>query len=268
MSLAETMTDLKPETTLDDIRREIDTIDDAILDLLVRRFAATGKVRAAKSSDGSIATSPLRPAREASLLRRLAQKGEGKLSPDLLGRLWRVILSASTQSQAPITLHLDRQLAADLEARLLIHEHFCGMAVLSHGGLAEAFSAAQDERGDLAVVATTSGWANDFTALTPSSLQVIGILPVTGHAGCPELLVFGHAEPTPSGQDETLVVSPLESGAGQDASAGWATHSGQWHVTALTGFLPDDHPALRRFLEDHPGSRVAGRYPRSIEVGI
>lgn len=91
------MSTLSPENTLDAIRREIDSIDDQILDLLERRFAATGRVKATKAGDGSIASSPLRPAREAAMLRRLIGKRGGAVSPELLVRLWRVILSASTQ---------------------------------------------------------------------------------------------------------------------------------------------------------------------------
>lgn len=80
--------------SLDDIRREIDGIDDAIFDLLIRRFEAMARVRAKKSGDGSIATSPFRPAREAAMLRRLLTRNGRRLPPELLVRLWRVILSA------------------------------------------------------------------------------------------------------------------------------------------------------------------------------
>ena len=64
------MTAHTPDNALDAIRREIDVIDDQVLDLLERRFAATRRVKATKASDGSIASSPFRPAREAAMLRR------------------------------------------------------------------------------------------------------------------------------------------------------------------------------------------------------
>ena len=65
------MTADSPDTSLDAIRREIDAIDDQILRLLMQRFAATGRVKATKAQDGSIAASPFRPAREAAVMRRL-----------------------------------------------------------------------------------------------------------------------------------------------------------------------------------------------------
>lgn len=65
------MTFDSPDTSLDAIRREIDAIDDDILLFLMQRFAATEKVKATKSHDGSIASSPFRPAREAAVMQRL-----------------------------------------------------------------------------------------------------------------------------------------------------------------------------------------------------
>ena len=68
------MTFDSPDTSLDAIRREIDAIDDDILLLLMQRFAATEKVKATKSHDGSIASSPFRPAREAAVMQRLIRE--------------------------------------------------------------------------------------------------------------------------------------------------------------------------------------------------
>ena len=101
------MTAATPDTSLDAIRREIDSIDDQILGLLMRRFAATARVKANKAQDGSIAASPFRPAREAKIMQRLIAQGGAAVPADVLVRLWRVILSASTQSQAQVTLHMD-----------------------------------------------------------------------------------------------------------------------------------------------------------------
>ena len=170
------MTALSPDTSLDAIRREIDVIDDQILDLLGRRFAATGKVKATKSSDGSIASSPLRPAREAVMLRRLIARRGVAVSPETLVRLWRVILSASTQSQAPITLHVDGAVERDLGTRLIISQHFCDMPVEVHTAPGRALATLRDRRGDLAIVATGSDWASNLSPAEPGAARVIGTL--------------------------------------------------------------------------------------------
>jgi chorismate mutase/prephenate dehydratase len=258
------MTTLSPETTLDAIRREIDSIDDQILDLLERRFAATGRVKATKASDGSIASSPLRPAREAAMLRRLIARRGKAVSPEILVRLWRVILSASTQSQAPVTLHLDEAPGHDLALRLLISQHFCGMAVEVHKSPLRALEVLRGRQGDLAVIATGSDWGQGFFLAEPGSPKVIGTLPVIAGGSRPPLLVFGYAEPQNSGDDETLVLS--FGPAPQLPLALWQASSGAFTLTSLPGFLDGEDPVLRELISRLPGACIAGRYPRPIKV--
>lgn len=253
----------KPDNPLDALRREIDIIDDAIIDLLLRRFAATAKVRAAKSQDGSIASSPFRPAREASMLRRLLARAGAGLPPDLVVRLWRVILSTSTQSQARITLHVDRAVGEDMTSRIAIAENFPGMEVRLHPDTSNALLAVGEAHGDLAILSTTSGWAEPFAAGAAGGATVIGRLPVAGAGGVPPLLVFGHAEPQASGDDETLIVSySMPTGF----SPLWQAQSGSWSLISLPGFLEEDSQQLHHIRTAVPGVRVAGRYPRPLKV--
>jgi chorismate mutase len=258
------MTAFSPDSTLDAIRREIDLIDDQILDLLGRRFAATSRVRATKAKDGSIASSPLRPAREAAMLRRLIAQGGRTVAPHVLVRLWRVILSASTQAQAPITLHLDAAAAADLDMRLMIGEHFCAMEVTSHGSPQQALEALRTRRGDLAILATRSDWTTEFAPDEDGAPRVIGVLPVISRESEPRLLVFGYAEPQDSGDDETLLISgePLVG----HVAASWQSSAGVRTLTGVPGFHGPDSPLIRELGSRQPGTFVAGRYPRPIKV--
>jgi chorismate mutase len=253
----------KPDNPLDALRREIDIIDDAIIDLLLRRFAATAKVRAAKSKDGSIASSPFRPAREATMLRRLLARAGAGLPPDLVVRLWRVILSTSTQSQAPIVLHMDKSVGDDISMRIVISQNFPGMDVRLHRDTDAALQAVGEAHGDLAILSTKSGWADAFSAGRAGGATVIGSLPVTATASERPLLVFGHAEAQDSGDDETLIVSPAQPSG---LSSLWQAQSGAWFLAGLPGFLEDDNQQLQRVLSVLPGARVAGRYPRPIKV--
>ena len=116
----------------------------------------------------------------------------------------------------------------------------------------------------LRVVATASDWASGFCQAPPAGPRVIGTLPVLSSDGQPQLLVFGHAEPQASGDDETLIVSP-----GPYASlpaALWQAEAGDCTLISLPGFLNEEDPFLRGILPRLPGARIVGRYPRPIKV--
>jgi chorismate mutase len=257
------MTKPSPDMTLDAIRREIDTLDDQILNLLEHRFAATRRVKESKARDGSINSSPFRPSREAEMLRRLVGRSGAAMSPDVLVRIWRVILSASTQLQAPVTLHLDVELGGDLDTRLLISQHFCGMSVALHSSPSHALAALQTSQGDLAVLSTTGNWALGYLPETKGAAQVIGTLPAVSRGSQPRLLVFGHAVPQETGDDETLVLSPGP--LPELASALWQAVSGRFTLSSLPGFLTEKDSVLDSVLR-RGGACVAGRCPRPIKV--
>ena len=87
--------------TLDRLRREIDQIDDEIHDLLIRRTAVVEKIRGTK---GAAAGTYLRPAREATILRRLVARHSGHFPKTALVRIWREIMSALVRLQGPLTV--------------------------------------------------------------------------------------------------------------------------------------------------------------------
>lgn len=261
------MTKSPPEESLEGIRRRIDAIDDALLDLMVERVSATEQVRASKRSAGTLSASPLRPAREAQMLRRLIARSNARISPEFLVRLWRVILSSSTQSQASVTLHMDRALTEDTGLQLQIGGHFCGMSVEAHGDVAASISALAKRRGDLAIVTTGSDWARHLIKQGADGARLIGALPVLGHGEAPDLLVIGHAEPQPSGNDETILLTTSALPKGTWPSPRWQKRSGNLLVTSLPGFLAQDSPVLASIMLGLADLSpfVTGRIPSSIE---
>ena len=85
---------------LADLRKEIDRIDDALHDLLMQRAELTASVAASKPGG----TGTVRPAREASILRRLAARHSGTFPAAVIARIWREIISANTALQGPFTI--------------------------------------------------------------------------------------------------------------------------------------------------------------------
>ena len=92
----------QPPTRLDQLRREIDAIDDALLEGLARRYQLRDAIAEAKGVKAGGAV--LRPGREAQVLRRLLATGAGRVPGPLLVRLWREVMGAAASRQAPRAL--------------------------------------------------------------------------------------------------------------------------------------------------------------------
>jgi len=100
-------------TTLDDLRGEIDQIDTALHDLLMRRAALAEQIGQAKlagpapapgAATGKGPAVYLRPGREAAVLRRLVRRHSGPFPVTSLVRLWREIMSSLLRLQGPFSV--------------------------------------------------------------------------------------------------------------------------------------------------------------------
>ena len=254
---------------LDEIRREIDAIDTRLLALVSERFDATGRVRAIKSGNGSIGVSPLRPAREAAILRRLVEAEAPHLPASLKVRLWRAILAASSLNQAKFAVHISGSAINSGELRVLIAERFGTAALVSHGTEALVLEAVANAAGDVAVVAAESDWARGFADGRCGKARVIGVAPDLSDGGAPKALVIGHAAAEATGADETLVVSDGQLPRDFAIAPLWQVKSGNLRVSSLPGFLDEHSPPVAGILRANTGLRLqlAGRYPSPIETG-
>ncbi|MBV9115803.1 MAG: chorismate mutase [Acetobacteraceae bacterium] len=84
------------------LRAEIDRVDDALHDLLMRRAELAEEVGA--SSDKAATRVALRPGREAAIIRRLLARHAGRLPRATLVRLWRELLAGTTAMQRPFVV--------------------------------------------------------------------------------------------------------------------------------------------------------------------
>lgn len=85
---------------LSDLRVEIDRIDQAVQDLLIRRTEVVGHISAAKKGSAV----KLRPGREAQILRALVARHHGAFPKPELVRVWREILSTQLRLQGPFSV--------------------------------------------------------------------------------------------------------------------------------------------------------------------
>ena len=86
--------------TLDSLRRDIDKIDDALHDLIVRRTKAVEGIRDLKRGQKV----KIRPAREAQILNRLMARHKGPFPKRELVRIWRELIVATLSFEGPFSV--------------------------------------------------------------------------------------------------------------------------------------------------------------------
>ena len=172
---------------LQELRREIDAIDEQVHSLLMQRGDIIDRLIAVKQTQE--VGSAFRPAREADMMRRLVQRHRGILPLDTVESIWRVIISTFTYVQAPFSVHADLS-AGDSAMRDSARFHF-GFTVpfVAHFSAEAAVEATAKSRGDLALVAATGGSTPWWLALeTAGSPKIIARLPFIERADHPAAL--------------------------------------------------------------------------------
>jgi chorismate mutase len=90
------------DAKLDELRRQIDEIDNNLHDLLMRRSAVVAEIGLRKGGgDVTARNGYFRPGREALILRRLVARHQGSLPKATIVRMWRELLSATLRLQGP-----------------------------------------------------------------------------------------------------------------------------------------------------------------------
>ncbi len=252
--------------SLADVRRDIDGLDDAILDLLGKRFAIVEQVRELKKSQG--VGSPLRPAREAQVLQRLAGKAKGLgLASDLPVWLWQLIFAEADLVQAPVQLVVSEALAGHVGARLALQRRFGRIPVVTVADEAAGLAACCGSALSVAVVAASSGWLahylEQYVGGGAARAQVMGILATEEGE---RLVVVGQSPSEVTGKDETLVVSRGSLPREFPLRPLWSMVSGGWQLSALPGFLSEKEAPLLGIIRSNGslGLKVAGRYPAVV----
>lgn len=115
-------------TSLDELRSEIDTVDDSIHDLLKKRANLVQQIGVLKNSQQ---TNIFRPSREAFLLRRLLAQNSGNFSATSLIRVWKEIIGASTQMQGGLIIAYC-PINDSLNANQLVREGFGSSVSVVH----------------------------------------------------------------------------------------------------------------------------------------
>jgi chorismate mutase len=191
--------------SLIDLRREIDDIDSKMHALLMQRGGAIERLIEIKKEQGG--GSAFRPAREAAMMRALAERHAGLLPLDTVEGIWRIIISTFTYVQANYSVHVDLS-RGEAPMRDSARFHF-GFTVpcVAHHGAAGVIEAVACSAGDLGMFAIDggAGAAAWWTPLTPADApKIIARLP------------FVERPDHPAGMPVFVIARPLSDGAARD----------------------------------------------------
>jgi chorismate mutase len=173
--------------SLQELRKEIDAIDEQVHSLLMRRGDIIDRLISVKQTQE--VGSAFRPAREADMMRRLVQRHRGILPIDTVESIWRVIIATFTYVQAPFSVHADLSLG-ESAMRDSARFHF-GFTVpyVAHFSAAAAVEAVAKSKGDLALVSATSSRTPWWIALEASGApKITARLPFIERADHPAAL--------------------------------------------------------------------------------
>jgi chorismate mutase len=240
-----------PPAAVAALRAEIDATDDALHALLMQRAAVVERLRASGVKSGH----PLRPGREAAILRRLFARHAGPLPRAALFRVWREILASSIAQQGGFTV------AALPAVEAVARAHFgLGTPLRAQATPARALAALSSGEAAVAVLPmpaeeepADAAW---WLALDATRLSVIAKLPFLAGPGAVPALVVSASAPDASGEDRTLLRFALPEGASRaHVAAGLAAagltatllllrrEAGQG-LAEIPGFLASGDPRL------------------------
>ena len=257
------MTEL--ETTLLELRGEIDRLDDELVDLLLRRARLVAEIGSLKGANGGPI---LRPGREAEILRRLLVRSGENMEGATVVRIWREIVSAAVRQQGPFSVAVSVPDGGPSCWALARDQYGAATPITSTAGPAQVVAAVADQRVTVGVVPYPASeeaepWWPPLMA--DNAPRVIASLPAAeGLAptdGCAQGLALALMAPEPSGDDRSLIAFETESGVGRsrlrDAlveagfvvrstwfkqSIGPESHDG--FLAEVDGFVLDDGPGL------------------------
>ncbi|CCQ74817.1 chorismate mutase [Magnetospira sp. QH-2] len=198
---------------LDDLREEIDRIDDKVHDLLMRRVEIGREVGNRKGHDGLA----LRPAREAQILRRLTERHSGAMPKADLVQIWKEVLGSSVRQQGPFSVAV----CEGGGCRVLARDQFGARTPItgfeSARRVVEAVTKGDASVGvlPLPLLRDPNPWWRFMVNEAEGTPRVVSRLP---WAGAPsgmmneeaEAVVIANLNHEPSGQDRSLFVFDAE----------------------------------------------------------
>ncbi len=257
------------DPSLDTLRREIDEIDIAVHDLLMRRVALADEIGHVKGEGGPF----IRPGREARILRRLVARHRGPLPKSVLVSIWREIISAMTALEGPyaVAVYAGKGGRDGLPALARVH-YGAERPISAHETILGVLRAVGDGHATVGVLPLPEGeeadpWWRNLVRDGPDVPKIIARLPFAAmnrrFEGL-EALVVSLAPPEASDRDRSFLVvensDQLSRGGLRDVLTradfhvadmqNWSARGKlPWVLVEVDGFLEQDDPRLRHLAE-------------------
>jgi chorismate mutase len=196
------------------LRRRIDEIDDRLQDLLIERAEIVAGVAAHKRGKGALPAH--QPAREAEIIRRLVDRGEGAFPAATLVRMWRELLAATVrmQSSFAVAVYAPPQMPAYWD---LARDHYGSHTpMVPCGSTSHVIGAVTEGQATVGVLPMPieddrDPWWRHLLSTDDDAPHIIARLPfgARGNARSDggDALAIGRGTEQPTGQDRTFFVT-------------------------------------------------------------
>jgi chorismate mutase len=270
--------------SLDQLRAEIDRIDDQIHDLVMQRTGVVRQIGAVKGS-----TLPrLRPAREALILRRLLARHQGPLPAAVLVRMWREMIAGLTWLQGPYAVAVHVHSPERCGAWDLARDHFGSFTPMTAvNSPVAAIRAVSEGTAAVGVVPfpaeeDADPWWRFLNADDGRTPRVVARLPFypggNGRGDDCDVLAIALVPHEPTGDDRTLIRIELDedlsrgrlkealdaSGLAQPGIGRWLSTNGTGpvHLVEIADYIGNADPRLAACAD-----RLAGHGLRITTIG-
>lgn len=252
------------DRSLADLRREIDEIDDALHDLLVRRGNLQERIRQAKAGSEVY----IRPGREAMVLRRLIHRHSGAFPKPVIVRIWREIFAAGLAVQGAFSVAVLQPRRDNGELCRIARDHFGSLTPIQElGTAARVLQAVADGTATVGVLPMPESeepapWWPSLARRGTRVPRIMARLPFARPVDSPlhgEALAVGLDIPQETGDDRGYLAIEIADQASRSAlrrvlqQAGfevmdWKAHVGRdrtaYYLIEHVGILDDEDPRL------------------------
>ncbi len=256
---------------LSELRRQIDQIDDSVHDLLIQRAELVGRIAAAKGVN--LTTSPLRPAREALVLRRLVARHRGAFPVVALARIWREIMSAMSHLQGGLTVAVCADAASDGLVELAQNHFGSVLTITPMAGPGAVLRALADHPTAVGVMPMPDAedadpWWVHLASDDGRAPRILARLPFAGRAGAQtQALVIGQSPAEPTGDDRSYLALESTQDVSRARVLARLTKAGLKAVQAMSVDEPARNANLPRLNLVEVDAFVTDGDPRLAAIG-